>query len=337
MIWEVVGHLDVLAERGLVVEVVGDAGSHVFRPSVPRNARIDRAILIPKRKERRVIDRRPANPPRPVRPHRLHRDRHGRNEGPRPRDRGHSRAARERTSSSRAASTRRARRPRRRSAALGRRALAFPCHVARWDDIEALVDAAYEEFGRIDVLVNNAGIAPTYPDPVERDRGAVGQDDCGQPQGPVPALRPRRPTDEGRRRGVDRQRHLDRERAADARHPALRGREGRPQRADDRLRRRTRPGGAGQRRHAGTVPDRHLPELEPRGVRRARADVSATTRRAAGRDRLGRPLLREPRLELHDRRGAPRRRRRTVESCRRRLPGRLGYGGIYDGVRRDWS
>jgi len=34
VIWEVVGHLDVLAERGLVVEVVGDAGSRVFRPSV---------------------------------------------------------------------------------------------------------------------------------------------------------------------------------------------------------------------------------------------------------------------------------------------------------------
>ena len=49
--------------------------------------------------------------------------------------------------------------------ALGRRALAVGCHVGRWDELEALVEAAYEEFGRVDVLVNNAGVAPTYPNP----------------------------------------------------------------------------------------------------------------------------------------------------------------------------
>jgi NAD(P)-dependent dehydrogenase (short-subunit alcohol dehydrogenase family) len=47
----------------------------------------------------------------------------------------------------------------------GRRALAHMCHVGRWDEIDGLVDAAYDEFGRIDILVNNAGMAPTYPDP----------------------------------------------------------------------------------------------------------------------------------------------------------------------------
>jgi NAD(P)-dependent dehydrogenase (short-subunit alcohol dehydrogenase family) len=48
---------------------------------------------------------------------------------------------------------------------LGRRALALHCHVGHWDEIDTLVDAAYSEFGRVDVLVNNAGMAPTYPDP----------------------------------------------------------------------------------------------------------------------------------------------------------------------------
>jgi NAD(P)-dependent dehydrogenase (short-subunit alcohol dehydrogenase family) len=44
----------------------------------------------------------------------------------------------------------------------GRRALARACHVGRWNEIGGLVDDAYAEFGRIDVLVNNAGMSPLY-------------------------------------------------------------------------------------------------------------------------------------------------------------------------------
>ena len=47
--------------------------------------------------------------------------------------------------------------------ALGRRALAVAAHVGRWDEIDRLIDAAYEEFGRVDILVNNAGMGPRMP------------------------------------------------------------------------------------------------------------------------------------------------------------------------------
>ena len=47
--------------------------------------------------------------------------------------------------------------------ALGRRALAVACHAGRWDEIDALIEAAYATFGRLDVLVNNAGMGPRVP------------------------------------------------------------------------------------------------------------------------------------------------------------------------------
>ena len=49
----------------------------------------------------------------------------------------------------------------------GRQALPVACHVGRWADLDALCDAAYARFGRVDVLVNNAGMSPVYPRPVD--------------------------------------------------------------------------------------------------------------------------------------------------------------------------
>ncbi|TDD50091.1 SDR family NAD(P)-dependent oxidoreductase [Saccharopolyspora elongata] len=43
------------------------------------------------------------------------------------------------------------------------RALPVACNVSHWDQCDALVERAYAEFGRVDVLVNNAGLSPLYP------------------------------------------------------------------------------------------------------------------------------------------------------------------------------
>ncbi len=50
------------------------------------------------------------------------------------------------------------------SAATGRRALPVACHMGHWDECDALVEEVYDHFGRCDVLVNNAGMSPLYPD-----------------------------------------------------------------------------------------------------------------------------------------------------------------------------
>jgi NAD(P)-dependent dehydrogenase (short-subunit alcohol dehydrogenase family) len=44
----------------------------------------------------------------------------------------------------------------------GGRCLGLACHMGDWDQIEALVERAYGDFGRVDVLVNNAGINPAF-------------------------------------------------------------------------------------------------------------------------------------------------------------------------------
>ncbi len=46
--------------------------------------------------------------------------------------------------------------------ALGVSAFAHAAHVADWDQLGEMVDAVMARFGRIDVLINNAGMSPLY-------------------------------------------------------------------------------------------------------------------------------------------------------------------------------
>lgn len=48
------------------------------------------------------------------------------------------------------------------AAETGRRAIGVACHVGDWAQCDALYERVYAEFGRCDVLVNNAGMSPLY-------------------------------------------------------------------------------------------------------------------------------------------------------------------------------
>ena len=54
---------------------------------------------------------------------------------------------------------------------LGVEALPHACHVGHWQQLGELADAAYDRFGKVDILINNAGMSPLYP-----SLGAISED-----------------------------------------------------------------------------------------------------------------------------------------------------------------
>lgn len=44
----------------------------------------------------------------------------------------------------------------------GRTALPYQVHVGRWNQLDGLVEATYDAFGKVDTLINNAGMSPLY-------------------------------------------------------------------------------------------------------------------------------------------------------------------------------
>jgi NAD(P)-dependent dehydrogenase (short-subunit alcohol dehydrogenase family) len=60
--------------------------------------------------------------------------------------------------------------------AMGRRALALRLDVSEPEDVNTMVESTLEEFGRLDVMVNNAGTSPSYDlmeDVVAEDYAAI--------------------------------------------------------------------------------------------------------------------------------------------------------------------
>src|SRR6059058_646750 len=51
-------------------------------------------------------------------------------------------------------------------ALIGDRGLFVEADISRWDDVDRLVTSAIEEYGRLDVMVNNAGIAGRHSKPL---------------------------------------------------------------------------------------------------------------------------------------------------------------------------
>ena len=51
--------------------------------------------------------------------------------------------------------------------AFGVEAFTYASNVGNWDELDGLVEAVYNRFGKIDVLINNAGMSPLAPSSLE--------------------------------------------------------------------------------------------------------------------------------------------------------------------------
>ena len=53
---------------------------------------------------------------------------------------------------------------------LGTEAVWFQCDVAKVDEVEALADYGWDRYGRVDVILNNAGVGPKIATVIEAKR-----------------------------------------------------------------------------------------------------------------------------------------------------------------------
>ena len=130
-------------------------------------------------------------------------------------------------------------------------------HVGRWDELDGLVDAAYDRFGKVDVLINNAGMSPLYESlssVTEKLFDAVVNLNL---KGPfrLSALVGERMVADGGGSIINVSSSGSRRPTAGA--AAVFGRQGGAQRVDRRARAGLRADGPGQHVDARSVPDRH--------------------------------------------------------------------------------
>ena len=95
------------------------------------------------------------------------------------------------------------------ASSIGDRALYVHADVSKEADAQAMVAAAVERFGRLDVLYNNAGIMPLDDGSVtDADGSHLGRGARGQREGGDVRLQVRHPRDARARRRVDHQRRV---------------------------------------------------------------------------------------------------------------------------------
>ncbi|MFO7965272.1 MAG: glucose 1-dehydrogenase [Desulfobacterales bacterium] len=51
--------------------------------------------------------------------------------------------------------------------AFGVKAFPYACNVGHWDALSTMAEAVYDHFGKVDVLINNAGMSPLAPSSLE--------------------------------------------------------------------------------------------------------------------------------------------------------------------------
>ncbi len=141
--------------------------------------------------------------------------------------------------------------------ALGSDGSAHAAHVGKWADCDRLVEEVYARWGRIDVLVNNAGLSPVVPSSLETSEDLFDKVIGVNLKGPfrLTSLIGHADGRGRRRRGHQYLLHLVD--SSGARYRALLRGQGRPEHIDGRIRAGIRAESARQCDHGGPLSHRH--------------------------------------------------------------------------------